>query len=134
MRNKVINISLVALVLVVLAVFGRYVRMGACADAVVVLKTSGITCDRCVQQVTRALQSQRGVAAIEVDLKKGWVVAGYDSKQVAPGELAKKVCDSGFCSQVEKVLTPQQFKAVAGHEVSRQTGGCCGQRICSGKE
>ncbi|GFO54593.1 hypothetical protein GMSM_16000 [Geomonas sp. Red276] len=134
MRNKVINLSLVGLVLLVLAVFGRYVRLGACADAVVVLKTSGITCDRCVQRVTRALQTEAGVAAIEVDLEKGRVMAGYDSKQVAPGELARKVRESGFCSRVERVLSPQQFKAVAGHEVGRQTGGCCGQRICSGKE
>lgn len=90
MKNKILNTSLILAVVVILAVFAFYVRLGATADKVVVLRTSGMTCSSCVQKITAALQSERGVAATEVDLEAGVVVAGYDSKQVAPERLARR--------------------------------------------
>ena len=136
MRHKVLNATLIAAVVVILAVFAVYVRVGATADSVVVLRTSGMTCGNCISKVTRALESEKGVAATEVDLEGGWVIAGYDSKQVAPEKLCGKVIATGFGSSVQAVLTPEQFKKIAGHDVGRQaaaSSGCCGSKGCGGK-
>ncbi len=136
MKNKILNTSLILAVVVILAVFAFYVRLGATADKVVVLRTSGMTCSSCVQKITAALQSERGVAATEVDLEAGVVVAGYDSKQVAPERLAKAVAATGFASQVAEVLTPGQFREIVGRDIgNRMAGGCggCGPGGCGTK-
>ncbi|MBU5614611.1 heavy-metal-associated domain-containing protein [Geomonas azotofigens] len=136
MRNKILNTTLVLAVVAVLAVFAFYVRVGATADRVVVLRTAGMTCGSCVKKITEALQSQRGVAATEVDLESGVVVAGFDSKQTAPDRLAQAVQKSGFHSQVAQVITPQQFRSVVGRDVGGKAapGGCCGSRGCGGAQ
>ncbi|MBU5637889.1 heavy-metal-associated domain-containing protein [Geomonas sp. Red69] len=132
MKNKILNSALVLAVVTVLAVFAFYVRVGATADQVVVLRTSGMTCGACVKKITEALQSQRGVAAAEVDLESGLVVAGYDSKQTAPEKLAQAVQKSGFPSQVAQVVTPQQFRSAVGRDIGGKApvGGCYGSRGC----
>lgn len=130
MKNRILNSCLILSVVVILAVFAVYVRIGATADKIVVLRTSGMTCGSCISKVTKALQSERGVAATEVDIAGGWVIAGYDSKLVAPEKLAQAVADSGFASSVQNVLTPEQFKEIAGRDVGQQqaaSSGCgCG--------
>jgi copper chaperone CopZ len=135
MRNKAFNTCLVLAVLVILGVCAFYVRVGATADAVVVLKTSGMTCGSCIAKVTKALQNERGVAATEVDLEGGWVIAGYDSKIVAPERLAQRVVATGFASSVQTVLTPAEFKKLAGRDLGKQStgSGCCGAQGCGGK-
>ena len=135
MSKKVLNASLLVAVIVVLAVTAFYVRVGTTADAVVVLKTSGMTCGKCIAKVTTALQSEKGVAATEVDLEQGWVIAGYDSKQVAPEKLAQTVSATGYGSKVQAVLTPEQFKKSVGRDIGSQAGqqGCCGPNGCRGK-
>lgn len=135
MKKRTLNIVLAAAAAVVLAVFACYVRIGATADAVVVLRAAGMTCGSCIDKVTRALQSQRGVAATEVVLDNGLVFVAYDSKQAAPERLARTVADSGFKASVQGVLTPEQFRAVAGRGVGAgsASGGCCGSAGCGGK-
>ncbi len=135
-RFKIVNSCLVVAVVVILVVAAFHVRVGATADQVVVLRTSGMTCSSCVGKITKALQSERGVAATEVDLAGGLVIAGYDSKQVAPERLAKTVAATGFDSEVVQVLTPQQFKSLAGRELGAQSapGGCCGPRGCNSRQ
>jgi len=134
MKNKVFNTALVLVVVTLLAVFACYVRVGATADQVVVLRTSGMTCGSCVKKITEALQSQKGVAAAEVDLESGLVIAGYDSRQTAPENLAKAVQKTGFHSQVAEVITPQQFRSIVGRDIGGKpvAGGCCGSRGCAG--
>ena len=135
LKNKAVNTCLVLAAVIILAVFGVYVRVGATADAVVVLRTSGMTCGSCIDKVSKALQSERGVAATEVDLEGGWVIAGYDSKQVAPEKLARKVAATGFESTVQTVLSPEQFRKMAGRDIGKQAGGggCCGSKGCGGR-
>jgi copper chaperone CopZ len=134
MKNKVLNSALVLVVVAVLSVFAFYVRVGATADQVVVLRTTGMTCGSCVKKISEALQSQKGVAATEVDLESGLVIAGYDSKRTGPEELAKTVREAGFSSQVAEVITPQQFRSVVGRDIGGKevAGGCCGSRGCGG--
>jgi copper chaperone CopZ len=135
MGSRVFNSCLVLAVLVILGVCALYVRVGATADSVVVLKTSGMTCGSCIAKVSKALQNERGVAATEVDLAGGWVIAGYDSKQVAPERLAQKVVATGFASSVQTVLTPAQFRKIMGRDIGKQAAasGCCGGEGCAGK-
>jgi len=135
MKSTVCNACLLLTVLVILGVCACYVRMGATADSVVVLKSSGMTCSRCTARVTQELESERGVAATEVDLERGLVIAGYDSKQVAPEQLARRVTVAGFASSVQSVLTPEQFKKIAVRDLGVQpsVSGCCGRKECCGK-
>jgi copper chaperone CopZ len=130
MKNKGINIILILLTLALLAVLGFYVRIGATADAVVVLKTAGMTCDSCAGKITKALETQKGVATTEVDLDGGWVIAGYDSKQVKPETLAGKVSGTGFASRIQAVISPEQFRQITGRDIGRQAkkSGCCGNK------
>jgi copper chaperone CopZ len=134
--NKTLNTCLVLTVLVILGVCAFFVRIGATADAVVVLRTGGMTCGSCVSKITKALENVHGVAATEVDLQGGWVIAGYDSKLVAPERLAEKVVKTGFDSKVQMVLTPEQFRKLAGRDIGKQAaaGGCCGSGDCGGKQ
>lgn len=136
MRFKIVNSCLVGAVVVILVVAAFHVRVGATADQVVVLRTSGMTCSSCISKITKALQAERGVAAAEVDLAGGVVIAGYDSKQVVPDHLAKTVAAAGFDSEVAQVLTPQQFKSLAGRDLGAKSapGGCCGPRGCTSRQ
>lgn len=135
MSNKTVNISLLVAALVILAAIAFFVRVGTTADAVVYLKTSGMTCGGCADRVVRALQSEKGVAATEVDLSRGCVIAGYDSKQVAPEKLVQRIVAAGYRATVQKVLTPQQFRESAGRDICAgiQQQGCCGSKWCGEK-
>lgn len=133
MKNKIVNASLVAVVAVILIVFALYVRVGATADAVVVMKSSGMTCGSCAARVSKILQAEPGVAATEVNLEKGLVVAGFDSKQVSAEKLARAVSVAGFASSVQAVVTPEQFRKEAGHSVGALAERCCGSKGCCAK-
>jgi periplasmic mercuric ion binding protein len=127
--NKIINSIIITVATVFLVTLAFYVRTGATADSIAVLKTSGMTCGSCSSKITAALEKQKGVAVTEVDVEGGWVVVGYDTKAVTPWILAEKVSSSGFGSKVHQVLTPEQFKQLTGRDIGRSTspsGGCGG--------
>ena len=113
-KGKIINIVLVAVAVALLAVFAPFVRISPVADNVAVLETNGMTCGTCRTGIEEALEKNRGVASVEVDVTGGWVVVGYDSKQASPGELAATVTGQGYRTRVARVLTIEQFRAIAG--------------------
>lgn len=131
--NKTITSILVILTLTVLVVLGFHVRIGATADSIAVLKTTGMTCGSCSSKISKALESVGGVAVTEVDVEGGWVIVGYDTKTVKPEKLAEEVKNTGFGSNVHVVLTPEQFKQITGRVVgqnaanSKGCGGGCGR-------
>jgi len=134
MNGKAINILIAALAAILLTLLAFYVRVGVTADSVAVLRTTGMTCGSCSSKITDALQSMKGVAVTEVDVEGGWVIVGYDTKEVKPEALAKKVNGAGFVSGVQEILTPEQFKQIAGREIGKKAGsnsGCCGKGRCS---
>ena len=134
MNGKIINGALILAVAIFLTILAIHVRIGVRADSVAILKTSGMTCDRCSARVTRALQDLDGVAATEVDVAQGWVVVGYDTKAVKPETLAERVRQAGFESRVQDVLTPAQFKLATGRDLGQlaiPSQGHCGE--CSDK-
>ena len=130
MNTKRITTLLIPIfVVTVLIVLALYVRIGATADSVAVLKTTGMTCGSCSSKITKALESLQGVAATEVDVEGGWVIVGYDTKTVKPEALAAQVNSVGFGSNINQVLTPEQFKQVTGREIGKNaapSGGCGG--------
>lgn len=113
----------------ILVVLAFRIRVGATADSVAVLRTTGMTCGSCSSKITKTLETLKGVAVTEVDVEGGWVVVGYDTKTVKPEALAEKVNSAGFGSSVHRVLTPEQFKQITGRDVGKDassSGGCGG--------
>ena len=130
MNTKRLSTSLLVIAAIaVLVVLAFRVRIAATADSIAVLQTTGMTCGSCSSKITKALESLKGVAVTEVDVDGGWVVVGYDTKTVKPEVLAEKVSGAGFGSNVHLVLTPEQFRQIAGRNVGQNAApskGCCG--------
>lgn len=129
MKNKLVNILIVTTVLALLSVLAYYVKAGAVADSVAVLKTTGMTCGSCSDKISKALGVLNGVVSTEVDVGGGWVVVGYDKRTIRPEVLADKVKSVGFGSGVHLVLSPEQFKQITGKDIGSKTApasGCCG--------
>ena len=127
--SNLVNSIIITVAVVFLVTLAFYVRTGATADSVAVLKTVGMTCGSCSSKITAALEKQKGVAVSEVDVEGGWVVVGYDTKAVTPLLLAEKVSDTGFGSKVHQIMTPEQFKQITGRAIGTKAGqnpGCCG--------
>lgn len=122
---------LVFAAITLLVVLAFRIRVGATADSVAVLRTTGMTCGSCSSKITKTLETLKGVATAEVDVEGGWVVVGYDSKMVKPDALAAQVSSAGFGSNVHQVLTPEQFKQITGREIGTKAtsnSGCCGDK------
>lgn len=129
--KNIFSALLVIAVVTLLTVLALRVRVGATADSVAVLRTSGMTCSSCSTKITKALESLKGVAVTEVDVNGGWVVVGYDTKTVRPEALAEKVSTAGFGSSLYAVVTPEQFKQVTGRSIGQNVAsasGCCGRK------
>lgn len=133
MKISVSTGLIIIAMITILSVLALFVRTGATADSVAVLKTTGMTCGSCASRITTALGSVKGVAVTEVDVAGGWVVVSYDTKDVKPERLAEKINGAGFDSKVQRVLTPEQYRQMTGRDlgmkVSAATGcGCCANK------
>ena len=129
MKNRTVNVVILVAAVTLLSVFAFYVRIGATADSVAVLKTTGMTCGSCSSKISKELEALKGVAVTEVDVEGGWVIVGYDTESVKPEALAEKVKSAGFGSNVHQVLTPEQFKQITGRDIGKKSspsGGCGG--------
>lgn len=127
--NKITTSLLIIVSVTLLVVLALHVRIGATADSVAVLKTTGMTCGSCASKISKALESLKGVAVTEVDVNGGWVIVGYDTKDVHPETLAEKVRSSGYNSNVYGVVTPEEFKQITGRDIGGKgssSGGCGG--------
>jgi copper chaperone CopZ len=131
-KGKVINIVLLVIVIALLVAAAMFVRIRPTADSVAVLSTAGMTCDRCGSTLERALQARKGVAGVEVDVKGGRVVVGYDSKKTGPELLASTATEAGYRSSVAGMMSAEKFRAMTGRspeELSGKAGcGCCAGR------
>jgi len=132
MSNKKISTAFVVIVAAaILVTLAFKVRIGATADSIAVLRTTGMTCGSCSSRITKELQGLKGVAVTEVDVEGGWVVVGYSAKDTKPEILVEKVRGAGFGSNVQALLTPEQFKQITGRDIGKKAslaGGCgsCG--------
>lgn len=71
MKKKIINGVFIVSVITILSVLAFFVRIGATADSIAVLKATGMTCGSCSSKITKALESLKGVAITEVDVEGG---------------------------------------------------------------
>ena len=128
------NSIMIIIAVAVLAGFAFFVRIGERPDSVVALKTLGMTCESCSEKITKALQMQKGVTSVEVDLEAGRVIAAYNAKVAKPESLAGTVTGLGYGSTVLQVLSAEQYRAMTGRSLPMRTamGGGCGG-CCNGK-
>jgi mercuric ion binding protein len=138
MKNKTINTILIIFVSAMLVKLAFFVRLGATADKVVVLQTAGITCGGCVADIEKALQAKEGIASMEVDVRGGRMIVGYDSKKIRPDEIAATIAGLGYRNMVSDVLNIEQFRAKTGREpgIKMRNIGCaggCGTREAIGE-
>jgi copper chaperone len=61
-----------------------------------VLKVEGMSCDHCVQAVTKATTALPGVESVSVDLAAGTVTLEYDPNQSAEDAIKEAIEDQGF--------------------------------------
>ncbi|WCK52974.1 heavy metal-associated domain-containing protein [Aneurinibacillus sp. Ricciae_BoGa-3] len=60
------------------------------------IKVKGMTCQACVNSVTKSLQGVEGVQKADVDLAKHQATVTYDEGKTSPSDLKKAVEDAGF--------------------------------------
>lgn len=133
MKITVSNGVIVIAMITLLSVLALFVRTGATADSVAVLKTTGMTCGSCASRITTVLESVKGVAVTEVDVAGGWVVVSYDTRDVKPEILAEKINGAGFDSNVHRVLTPEQYRQMTGRDIAKKVSAAKGCSCCSNK-
>ncbi|MDR2032345.1 MAG: heavy-metal-associated domain-containing protein [Azoarcus sp.] len=62
----------------------------------VTIKVQGMTCDDCVDNVTKVLESLPGVSRVEVSLEREIATVQYDPGQVEVAAIRQAVEDAGF--------------------------------------
>jgi copper chaperone len=60
------------------------------------LKIEGMSCEHCVQSVTKALQGVEGVSRAEVDLASGSAVVDLDAAKADIAQLRGAVDEAGY--------------------------------------
>ncbi len=61
-----------------------------------VLRVMGMSCDHCVQTITKAVVGINGVAAVQVDLEKKAVTVGFEENQTDLQTISAKITEVGF--------------------------------------
>ncbi|MFZ5511743.1 MAG: heavy-metal-associated domain-containing protein [Pseudomonadota bacterium] len=61
-----------------------------------VLKVGGMTCQGCVNSVTKVLEGLPGVARVEVSLNRGEARVDYDGTRVSREDMKRVVDEAGF--------------------------------------
>jgi copper chaperone len=60
------------------------------------LKVSGMTCQHCVETVSKAVDNIEGVQNVEVDLNQKNITVTFDESQAQLENIAAKIVQSGF--------------------------------------
>ena len=68
------------------------------AEQIIVMDVQGMMCQKCVAHVKKALESTKGVKAVEVDLDNHTATVTYTGKK--PEELVKKVTEEGYPAKI----------------------------------
>ena len=61
-----------------------------------VIKVMGMSCDHCVQTITKAVEGINGIAWVQVDLEKKQVTVGYEENQTDLKTISAKITEVGF--------------------------------------
>jgi copper chaperone len=60
------------------------------------IQVDGMTCDHCVETVTKAVNSLDGVRQVSVDLDKKQVSVDFDESQTDQDAISSKIIEVGF--------------------------------------
>ena len=60
------------------------------------IQVEGMTCDHCVETVTKAVNSLDGIRQVSVDLDKKQVSVDFDESQTDPDIISSKIIEVGF--------------------------------------
>jgi copper chaperone CopZ len=80
----------------VLPIFEKLILKGGNMNEKTTLNVTGMTCDKCVMHVTRALQKVPGVTSAKVDLASGKATVEYDRSKTSLADMEKAVKDAGY--------------------------------------
>ena len=61
-----------------------------------VINVNGMSCDHCVQTITKALTEVNGVASVQVDLEKKIVAVEFEENQTDLKTISNKITEVGF--------------------------------------
>lgn len=61
-----------------------------------VLQVEGMSCNHCVEAVTKALKAVQGVDSVAVSLAEKKVSIGYEDASVTPEQLKEAIEDQGY--------------------------------------
>jgi len=61
-----------------------------------VIKVMGMSCDHCVQTITKAVEGINGIARVQVDLEKKQVTVGFEENQTDLKTISAKIIEAGF--------------------------------------
>ena len=61
-----------------------------------VIKVMGMSCDHCVQTITKAVEGINGIASVQVDLEKKQVTVGFEENQTDLKTISVKIVEAGF--------------------------------------
>lgn len=61
-----------------------------------VLQVEGMSCNHCVEAVTKALKAVQGVDSVDVSLTEKKVSIGYEDASVTPDQLKEAIEDQGY--------------------------------------
>lgn len=115
MKNKIINVSLVILVIVILSALAFIVRVRATTDTVAVLEVSGMTCGTCVDTIKNSLQEKRGIGIVAVDLNLGRAIVGYDSRKLEPDAISAGIASLGYPNRVVELTSLDTYRVKYGN-------------------
>ncbi len=132
LKNKLVNLLLVIIALLLVTVFGLSVRPAPSADKIAIFRIEGIACSRCAAVlIGTTLEAEKGVAAAAVDETAGRMVVSYNSRVVSPKTLEGTITAKGFGCRALQVQTVEQYRSVPGAQIPvRHSGGCC----CAGEK
>jgi copper chaperone len=60
------------------------------------IQVEGMTCDHCMETVTKAVHSLDGVRQVSVDLDKKQVSVDFDENQTDQDAISSKIIEVGF--------------------------------------
>ncbi len=61
-----------------------------------VIKVMGMSCDHCIQTITKAVEEINGIAMVQVDLEKKQVTVGFEENQTDLKTISAKIIEAGF--------------------------------------
>ena len=89
------------------------------------LNVSGMTCEKCVSSVEKALKSVKGVKEAKVDLKNKKATVTL-ATTTSSASLIKAVSDAGFTANAGESTTKSEVKKHSKSEGENCGDGCCG--------